>query len=96
MSHTTKDLGLLGYKKWRESISLLQVGTTISFNKDYNADTLRNSIKAGQVLVIENIEIHPIAADSVYTLQLAQGKRKFHWRAEGIHRMIIDGDISII
>ena len=96
MSHTTEDLGLLGYKSWRKSLELLPLETALKFVKKYTAHNRANSINSNQIVEIVNIEFNEIRGDSLYTLRLLKGKRTFVWRAEGIHRMIIDGEIVIV
>jgi hypothetical protein len=96
MSHTTEDLGLLGYKSWRKSLELLPLETALKFVKGHIAHNRTNSINPNQIVKIINIEFNEIPADSVYTFKLLNGKRTFVWRAEGIHRKIVDGEIVIV
>ena len=96
MTHTITDLGLMGYKNWRKSITLLPVNTQMTFTDDYNSScSKRHNIQANQLLVITKIEVREIAGDSLYTFKIAKGKRSFVWSAEGIHRMIIDDAITV-
>jgi len=96
---------LYGYKRWRKNLIPLETETVLHWTKDYNGDTLRNSIKAGQYTKITYVRksngISDMAtADWVYTLVLCtkdgkEFKKTFYWRVEGIARHLDAGDIEV-
>lgn len=94
MSHTTADLGVTGYKNWRNSLVPLPDGTVIKNLEHYSGLISRYDMKEGQEFVIESTSIRPDA--KVYTLRLAKGKKKEYWNIEGIARRIIDGQMKVV
>ncbi len=99
MSHTASDLGLQGYKNWRNSLQPYPNGTVIKFTQPYVGVTKGHNISAGQEFMI--VDIQPsLGKEPVYKMVVYSNgkihKKTMYFNLEFIARRVIDKECEIV